>query len=768
MWVQACSFSDLASINSGAAIALINHRADVVVKDSPFKRCHTSVGMMGGAISASHSSQSSCANKFDFTIFNCQFSNDTSGYGGHLVVQKFKSLTVAQCTFADSRSTSTTPLKQDDSIHLDGNVDYRFDNCTLTRNEGVLCGGLYFDNAFPTNSIILTDVLFRDNVCTHKTRMSQVTDCVFVNTSDISAYQSFDCFSTSTQPHCGILRATQLFPEWIGPSITSVETTIGENGNGDGLEVVLLFEGVFTGTSRKYDVTLEDTDRSQFVARNASFSKTSGTVIFALNNPNIPSLSWSTKYSMINVQKSATQSTSNAFVVGEVEEPDWTWWHHTPESRAGFMIGLPFTTPAEPKLTDVRVDMNGSNLNEAIMDLTVDNIIPGSFTLVVLDPNIDDAQRGDLSLRKVVLWEDVQSEVIPIACSKLPPSPGRVEGTGEPVLNGEEMTVSVTVKGVSFPSTITTITVTHDSALITSTSVVLDSASELTVSFEVGQTQSTTTLAFGEQYEISSVSAESEVFVNPSIIISIPCLLRAALSSLNLENLDEVILNITAFGFPSSAPITLTMVEVDENDDPKGSSFELTGTTSTTPGDSTHILSTRIQTDKLQYSNRFEIRQCEVTNRKTVLDGRVFFQVPPRPTITNILFSFATKSNTTFNFILNRTNLPVGDTFLVSLGCFANQIEVTFTTSSGGSSAELALGWPDTLDFDTDYPLVSVINKLSPSISIPFTNLTLQTGPHPNPLVVHVADSGKSDPKFYGSVERPCSSVDVAGRIVDA
>ncbi|KAK2953686.1 hypothetical protein BLNAU_11407 [Blattamonas nauphoetae] len=115
VWVVDCAFADLSSSSGGAAISVTRYRADVVVKHSTFERCHAT-DASGGAVYVVHTSQS---NNFDFTVFNCQFSNNTAGRnGGHLIVQRYRSVTVAQCSFADSWSTTDSPLDQEDPIRL--------------------------------------------------------------------------------------------------------------------------------------------------------------------------------------------------------------------------------------------------------------------------------------------------------------------------------------------------------------------------------------------------------------------------------------------------------------------------------------------------------------------------------------------------------------------------------------------------------------------------------------------------------------------------
>ncbi|KAK2943205.1 hypothetical protein BLNAU_21885 [Blattamonas nauphoetae] len=384
VWIMTCAFSDITTSTGGSAPSISLFRADVFVTDSSFKQCHTT-GSSGGSIRL-HDKLfvSSSFGDFSATLFNCQFANNTAPEGGHLFVQNFHSLTIAQCTFKDSRSTSDTPLKQENSIHINVNGDCRFDNSTLSNNEGSETGGIRFYQSHTTGTIILTAILFVDNVCTHKTVAQQVTDCAFYNSTAFNN-SLFDCFSTSPQPHCGDKNANPVLPDWIGPSITAITQTKRVNGDGNGFEIVLLFQGVFTGTSRKYDVTLEDPDGSEFVAENLSFSKTAGTATSALSNPSTSYLSPSTTYSIVKVERSASQAASNELVFEGDTEPDWTWWHHTSESRAGEMVGMSFTTPAGAALTNIRAELNASNLNEAIVILTVDDILAGLFDLIVFD-----------------------------------------------------------------------------------------------------------------------------------------------------------------------------------------------------------------------------------------------------------------------------------------------------------------------------------------------------------------------------------------------
>ncbi|KAK2944920.1 hypothetical protein BLNAU_20163 [Blattamonas nauphoetae] len=398
VWIMSCDFAYLTSKTNGSAIDITGYRADVVIKDSSFERCQsTSNKSFGGALHLTHAYNSSATDKFFCTLFNCQFVNNTSARtGGHISGEHFSPFTIAQCTFKNSRSTTSTRLAQNTPVYIFLYGPCRIDNCTLSKNEGGVSGGVSIGQHLPTGYVILTDVLFEDNVCTAATVSAQFTDCSFYDSTGLPQCQFINCFSTSAQPHFGIFFPPQIKPDWIGPSITSVDMTIQENGDGDGFEVVLSFEGVFTGTSRKYDVTLEDADGNAFVAEQVSFSKTAGTATFALDSPQISSLSSSTEYKIVDVQKSSSQSASNEMVFEGETEPDWTWWHHTPESRAGSMVGLSFTTPAVSTLTNIEAELNPSNGNESIVVVTLDRILGGSFTLVVFDSS--DALQTEISI----------------------------------------------------------------------------------------------------------------------------------------------------------------------------------------------------------------------------------------------------------------------------------------------------------------------------------------------------------------------------------
>ncbi|KAK2947448.1 hypothetical protein BLNAU_17598 [Blattamonas nauphoetae] len=104
----------------------------------------------------------------------------------------------------------------------------------------------------------------------------------------------------------------------------------------------------------------------------------------------------------------------------------------------------------------------------------------------------------------------------------VPSSPGRVEYIEDVALNGMKTAVSVTVKGVHFPHSLTSMTVQRGGMEIVSTSIERLSDSLLIIVFGAGKEETASHVEFGEVYEISKVSGESEVFVNPGVFFIVP------------------------------------------------------------------------------------------------------------------------------------------------------------------------------------------------------------------------------------------------------
>ncbi|KAK2955598.1 hypothetical protein BLNAU_9457 [Blattamonas nauphoetae] len=281
------------------------------------------------------------------------------------------------------------------------------------------------------------------------------------------------------------------------------------------------------------------------------------------------------------------------------------------------------------------------------------------------------------------------------------------------VLNGEQPTASVTVKGVNFPLSLSSMTVARGSIEISSTLIVRDSASGLTVEFGAGKEETSTSLRFGERYEIDQISADSEVFVNSGVefTVPVPGIVSSTMTELNSETNEHFKVIVSGEDFVPETEWILKLTIRSED------ILSMTNVADT----SDIVLSSGISVHTPPASTLIGIKagDDQITpisispfTFSTEGDSTFIIRVPAPPTLTKVDFSFAATSNTTFHLIVEGTDLPVGETFVVSLDGFDDGIEVRFSSPSGGSS----------------------------------TDLTLQTQPRPNPLIVFVSDSGNSDP----------------------
>ncbi|KAK2949807.1 hypothetical protein BLNAU_15289 [Blattamonas nauphoetae] len=167
----------------------------------------------------------------------------------------------------------------------------------------------------------------------------------------------------------------------------------------------------------------------------------------------------------------------------------------------------------------------------------------------------------------------------------------------------------------------------------------------------------------------------------------------------------------------------------------------------------------------LKTGTTYKVKSLKSTTL-TVSHDAPTFHTPGTPKLTGVPFSFLTATHTTFKLVLEGKDLPEGETFLVELDGFTPTIAVTFISSERGESEELALGWTDTLQFDTSYTLTSVTLSSDPSITIDTNSLVLTTLAQPEPLVLDVGESAHTNARFCGDAARPCSSVDVAWKTV--
>ncbi|KAK2941530.1 hypothetical protein BLNAU_23565 [Blattamonas nauphoetae] len=140
------------------------------------------------------------------------------------------------------------------------------------------------------------------------------------------------------------------------------------------------------------------------------------------------------------------------------------------------------------------------------------------------------------------------------------------------------------------------------------------------------------------------------------------------------------------------------------------------------------------------------------------------FSIPHPPRVDNASFSFCSDLNTTFSVTLCGTDLPSHERFLVVLDS-NHSFEIEFSKGDFGTSVEMALGWEDTLEYNTEYGIVSITNEESGRVVFVGSSLSFRTGKRPKKIVVFFDSSSLDCSRLCGSEDSPCSSMDSAWMI---
>ncbi|KAK2951002.1 hypothetical protein BLNAU_14080 [Blattamonas nauphoetae] len=239
LWLVSCTFADVFQ-NYGGAVYIAQTSTAVYLKDTTFQQC---TAVSGGAVIVSFGAKPEPELTRSVTFFNCKFSNNTATQqGGHFFLQWTHPNTIAQCTFEDSRSDTETPLTQVTPIQSDADGLFRFDNTTFSANEGTVTGCFRITQKSADFSLVLTNLLFVENVCTSSDFSSQTHDLLILNGSQ-GPVSAFACFSTSSFPKSRRDTSNQI-PECVGPSILNVGIKEKVSADGKSLDVELTSEAV--------------------------------------------------------------------------------------------------------------------------------------------------------------------------------------------------------------------------------------------------------------------------------------------------------------------------------------------------------------------------------------------------------------------------------------------------------------------------------------------------------------------------------------------
>ncbi|KAK2940252.1 hypothetical protein BLNAU_24836 [Blattamonas nauphoetae] len=269
-------------------------------------------------------------------------------------------------------------------------------------------------------------------------------------------------------------------------------------------------------------------------------------------------------------------------------------------------------------------------------------------------------------------------------------------------------------------------------------------------------------LLFGYEYIVDSVSLDGSTLLQnsdlsfstpfePPRLLSVSPLLAASLETVNLT-----------FGGRCFAVGSFTV------------KLQVTSTTSGTPfevacsavSETELTLTLNISTSDLssvEFGDVLSVLSLKNDSSSAILEMSTF-SIPHPPRVDNASFSFCSDLNTTFSVTLRGTDLPSNERFLVVLDS-DHSFEVVFTNSSSGTSKEMAIGWTDSLQYDTEYRIMSIRNEESGKTVFVESSVSFTTEKRPKQIVVFFDSSSSDSSRLCGKKDEPCSSMDSAWKI---
>ncbi|KAK2953825.1 hypothetical protein BLNAU_11228 [Blattamonas nauphoetae] len=266
---------------------------------------------------------------------------------------------------------------------------------------------------------------------------------------------------------------------------------------------------------------------------------------------------------------------------------------------------------------------------------------------------------------------------------------------------------------------------------------------------------------FGYEYVVDSVSLDGSTLLHnsdlsfftpeePSRLISISPVLAASLETVTLTFGGRCFDGSFSVGLQVTSPTSGTQFEL------QCSTVSETELTLTLPISTSDVSS-------VEFGDVLSVHSLKSDSSSAILEMSTF-SIPHPPRVDTASFSFCSDLNTTFSVTLGGTDLPSHERFVVVLDS-SHSFEVVITNSSSGTSAEMAIGWTDSLQYDTDYRIVSISNEESGKIVFIDSSVTFTTEKRPKQIVVFFDSSSSDSSRLCGRKDEPCSSMDSAWKI---
>ncbi|KAK2954404.1 hypothetical protein BLNAU_10572 [Blattamonas nauphoetae] len=166
----------------------------------------------------------------------------------------------------------------------------------------------------------------------------------------------------------------------------------------------------------------------------------------------------------------------------------------------------------------------------------------------------------------------------------------------------------------------------------------------------------------------------------------------------------------------------------------------------------------------LQYGHRYEIASMSSSNMEVSIPSQRVFDVPVLSSFGNVLLTH--NSINTFIRLQLSGNGFIGKYTVTLTSGFS--FVITAESDTSVVSDQIAIGWSDSLAFDTPFTIQSIVSTIPDSVVLLTNALTFTTPKKPDPLVLHVDGRTGETSRFCGELSRPCSCVEVAWEIVCA
>ncbi|KAK2949347.1 hypothetical protein BLNAU_15727 [Blattamonas nauphoetae] len=172
--------------------------------------------------------------------------------------------------------------------------------------------------------------------------------------------------------------------------------------------------------------------------------------------------------------------------------------------------------------------------------------------------------------------------------------------------------------------------------------------------------------------------------------------------------------------------------------------------------------------DELKYGEEYTLKGSWKESSGFHVEEGIQLVLPFPPTITQMEFVFSNTLHTGCFVILNGSDLIVGESLNVTLNDSLSFI-ATIISDSEAKSTELVIGWPTTLQHNTQYTITSIeATDVANGKTLYSSSISDTTGSASDPFVIFV-DSGLSSDStlFCGGKTRPCKSIEDGWKIVE-